>query len=50
MTITRVYKPESDEAIVFYSQNGVSRGLVGKCSVTNKWMNMLVLIHYVLVN
>jgi hypothetical protein len=41
---------KSDEAEVFYSQNGFLRGLGGKCSATNKLMNMLVLIHYVLVN
>ena len=33
MTVPRVCKPEkSDETKVFYSQNGVSRRLGGKCS------------------
>ena len=52
MTIPGVYKPEkSDEAEVYlHSQNGVSRELGWKCPLINKWMNMLVLIHYVLVN
>jgi hypothetical protein len=52
MAVPGVCKPEKwDEAEVFlHSQNGVSRGLGGKCSVTNKWMNMLVLIHYLLVS
>jgi hypothetical protein len=36
MTVPEVCKTEkSEEAEVFYSQNGVSRGFVGKCSATN---------------
>jgi hypothetical protein len=36
MTVPEVCKTEkSEEAEVFYSQNGVPRGFVGKCSATN---------------